>query len=194
MIHWGGCFSFLTFFTVQEHQRIHSYLISKYIFYPSEDVKKKCVPFCVCTLNKYWNGEMNLGCFLHKRLEDYGNLNPVNFFSQREFVEGPCFLSEGRICTTFAILYFPFTPHTTWRRLFAHWSNACLRKQFKTGCILGEQQKVPYNTIQIWQHYNIVVILPSNLKCKTTALTHGRYKKLCVRITEAAPNLNSKYS
>lgn len=71
---------------------------------------KKCVPFCVCTLNKYWNGEMNLGCFLHKRLEDYGNLNPVDFFSQREFVEGPCFLSEGRICTTFAILYFPFTP------------------------------------------------------------------------------------
>lgn len=56
---------------------------------------------------------MNLGCFLHKRLEDYGNLNPVDFFSQREFVEGPCFLSEGRICTTFAILYFPFTPHTT---------------------------------------------------------------------------------
>lgn len=53
---------------------------------------------------------MNLGCFLHKRLEDYGNLNPVDFFSQREFVEGPCFLSEGRICTTFAILYFPFTP------------------------------------------------------------------------------------
>lgn len=25
---------------------------------------------------------MNLGCFLHKRLEDYGNLNPVDFFSQ----------------------------------------------------------------------------------------------------------------
>lgn len=46
-------------------------------------------------------------------LEDYGNLNPVDFFSQREFVQGPCFLSEGRICTTFAILYFPFTPHTT---------------------------------------------------------------------------------
>lgn len=194
MIHWGGCFSFLTFFTVQEHQRIHSYLISKYIFYPSEDVKKKCVPFCVCTLNKYWNGEMNLGCFLHKRLEDYGNLNPVDFFLTERVCRGSLFSQWGKNLYNLCHSILSLHPHTTWRRLFAHWSNACLRKQFKTGCILGEQQKVPYNTIQIWQHYNIVVILPSNLKCKTTALTHGRYKKLCVRITEAAPNLNSKYS
>lgn len=96
MIHWGGCFSFLTFFTVQEHQRIHSYLISKYIFYPSEDVKKKCVPFCVCTLNKYWNGEMNLGCFLHKRLEDYGNLNPVDFFLTERVCRGSLFSQWGK--------------------------------------------------------------------------------------------------
>lgn len=43
-------------------------------------LKKKCVLFCVCIFNKYWNGEMNLGCFLYKCLEDYGNFNFVDFF------------------------------------------------------------------------------------------------------------------
>lgn len=88
---------------------------------------------------------------------------------------------------------FPSTPHNL-KETFCTPIICMLRKRIKTGCILGEQQKVPYNTIQILQHYNIVVILSSNLKCKTTALTHGRYKKLCVRIIEAAPNLNSKCS
>lgn len=116
-------------------------------------LKKKCVPFCVCTLNKYWNGEMNLGCFLHKRLEDYGNLNPVDFFSQREFVEGPCFLSEGRICTTFAILYFPFTPPHNLKETFCTLIKCMFKKTVQNRLYFGRTTK---STLQ--HHSNLTTL------------------------------------
>lgn len=74
------------------------------------------------------------------------------FFSQREFEEGLCVLSEGRIYATFAILYFPFNP-TQFEGDFLHTDYMHVKKTDQNRLYFGRTTK---STLQ--HHSNLTTL------------------------------------